>query len=239
MWRIAQIEASAPQDDVALAQSALLGFGAGHFYAGNRTRGLTHARVQGAGVFLTLVGAMLAAIGEEDGVIAGGTTLVAIGSGGLAVSRLVDLITAPYSARDARERAMIHDPPRELSSAPASSSGPASSATAERPVPLKVRPPGSPLPQPGLCIYRPGIGPETTFVVGDARLVVGANQFACAPMSEGPVVVIIEGRRNSWEGYVPSSETLYLQMLAGGLLRSDEVAFQRAVLAGMQDVSPE
>lgn len=99
-WELTRIHATLPDPNAALLQSALLGFGAGHFYAEQPRLGLIHAGVQAVGVGLAGLGGGLASgvsrysnLGERyQAIMYAGLALTGAG-------RLADLYTAPYSAR--------------------------------------------------------------------------------------------------------------------------------------------
>jgi hypothetical protein len=82
------LEVGLPQQDVAMWQSAIVGFGAGHFYAGEEDVGALLLILQGVGAGLMIAGASK----DNRGLLyAGGAVF---GS-----SRLVDIAAAPYAAR--------------------------------------------------------------------------------------------------------------------------------------------
>lgn len=99
LGRYLEVQVTAPDPTAALLSSTLLGFGAGHFYAGNTQRGATHAALQGGGILLTVIGV---AVAPRDPGLA--SALTTIGGGTAGVSRVVDIWTAPYSARDEAQR---------------------------------------------------------------------------------------------------------------------------------------
>lgn len=97
MRSLMALEAEAPDPTTALLASAFVGFGAGHFYAGDPQRGAIHAGIQGSGV-LFFVGGLLAK--DVDTAMA----LSNLGYTILAVGRLADIYTAPQTAHEQAAR---------------------------------------------------------------------------------------------------------------------------------------
>jgi hypothetical protein len=92
----ATFAAGLPDPATAFLQSSILGFGAGHFYAGNTNRGLAFLGVEGASVLLYGAMYFVAVHGNLD------TNLPAqVGDGALGIfiaSRIVDMYMAPITA---------------------------------------------------------------------------------------------------------------------------------------------
>jgi hypothetical protein len=104
-WELSRIEHSLPDPNVALNQSLIVGFGAGHFYAGQRQRGLIFAGIQlvGAGI------AGAAAVKEANSSVYSEYTyapLMWVGLGIAGAARLADAYTAPYSAHLSADEAL-------------------------------------------------------------------------------------------------------------------------------------
>jgi hypothetical protein len=96
--------AQGPEPVVALLESSIVGFGAGHFYSGNTDEGRKHLAVQGGSLGLYLVGMLVAANAETDSGVRTGVFVSNVGLAGFGVGRVVDIYRAPISAHDARAR---------------------------------------------------------------------------------------------------------------------------------------
>lgn len=92
------LEASLPDPTTAFLLSGVIGFGVGHFYAGDNQRGAIHLSAQLGGLALTGL-ATLAAGQNADAALA----LQVLGGGVLGISRLVDMGTAPLTAHEQAE----------------------------------------------------------------------------------------------------------------------------------------
>lgn len=99
----AYLLASLPDPGAATTLSAFIGFGAGHFYAGEPEVGGLHFAMQTVGAG-TAIGTSVALVADSrvdpevaSAVIVGGSIVFAL-------SRLVDIGTAPQSARRAARR---------------------------------------------------------------------------------------------------------------------------------------
>lgn len=112
-----------PDPAVATLLSGLFGFGAGHFYAGKNTRGATHAVLQFGGIASALASYVWwnntiyndVLIGDVATVSAKNSTFLATWYTGLSVysiSRVIDIATAPNSARRVTARRVIITDPR-------------------------------------------------------------------------------------------------------------------------------
>lgn len=87
-----RLAATLPQPGVALGLSALVGFGAGHFYAGRDAAGLGFVAADFAGAIVTSAGFL-----AEDPEIRAGA--VGVGLSMLSFTRLIEIGTAPHAAR--------------------------------------------------------------------------------------------------------------------------------------------
>ena len=99
----ALLEARLPDPNTATLQSTVLGFGAGHFYAGNVKRGAIFAGLQ---VLSVAIGAY--AYDNPGANLSGSaqSSLFAVGVWGLGLSRAGDILLAPHTAHQSSE-AMI------------------------------------------------------------------------------------------------------------------------------------
>jgi hypothetical protein len=98
--------AKAPDPAVALLESTLLGFGTGHFYAGNAEEGKIHLGIQAGGLVLSGLGTLLSVQARSSGGATFGMVLTSAGSAAFTIDRVVDIYRAPLSARDERTRLM-------------------------------------------------------------------------------------------------------------------------------------
>lgn len=78
------LQVQLPNEDVALAQSMVLGFGTGHFYAGHVPRGLLFAGIEGGGAIL---------LASDD------SSVNVVGYVLLVGGRILDAAMAPITAR--------------------------------------------------------------------------------------------------------------------------------------------
>jgi hypothetical protein len=111
-----------PDPAVATLLSGLLGFGSGHFYAGKNTRGTTHAVLQFGGIVSALASHIWwnntiyndVLLGDTASIRAKNKTFLATwytGWGVYSISRVIDIATAPNSARRVTAtKAVIADP---------------------------------------------------------------------------------------------------------------------------------
>jgi hypothetical protein len=102
------VTAFLPDATTATLQSTIVGFGSGHFYAGEKPAGAVFATSQGVGVLIVGLGALaLAAEQEErprDRETSGHVTMIGVGGTVFALARTFDIALAPRSVRKARER---------------------------------------------------------------------------------------------------------------------------------------
>ncbi len=87
--------------------SGFLGFGAGHYAAGNTRRGVTYSVLQVAGTVTavaSLLGTQEAILGADDPVRTAevGVAVFGIAMGAIVAIRITDTVTAGASAREAR-----------------------------------------------------------------------------------------------------------------------------------------
>jgi hypothetical protein len=99
---VARSYAKGPEPVVAILESSLVGFGAGHFYSGNPDEGRVHLAVQGGSLGLYLVGMLVMSNASRGSGLDAGAAMSNIGLLGLSAGRLVDIYRAPISAHDAR-----------------------------------------------------------------------------------------------------------------------------------------
>ena len=97
---------NSPQPGTAMALSTVVGFGAGHFYSGNKEEGMAHLAVQGGSLGLYVIGALVAANASTSSGARAGSTMSSIGIVGLSVGRIADVYRAPLSAEAARMRSL-------------------------------------------------------------------------------------------------------------------------------------
>ncbi len=98
--------AKGPDPVVAVLESSIVGFGAGHFYSGNKEEGMAHLAVQGGSLGLYVIGALVAANASTSSGARAGSTMSSIGIVGLSVGRIADVYRAPLSAEAARMRSL-------------------------------------------------------------------------------------------------------------------------------------
>jgi TM2 domain-containing membrane protein YozV len=107
LWKIARLEAEAPDPAVALLESTILGFGTGHFYADKPARGWTHLGVQALGLglsgFATWYGTTQAETTRQWNTA---DRLLTLGFVIYGADRVVDMYTAPISAHDTASERM-------------------------------------------------------------------------------------------------------------------------------------
>ncbi len=101
-WELSRIEHTLPDPNVALNQSLIVGFGAGHFYAKQPQKGYIHAGIQGLFAVTALLGVQQAS--RSSGY--GWENLSYASLGLLGAARLSDAYTAPYSARLTADEAL-------------------------------------------------------------------------------------------------------------------------------------
>ena len=96
-----------PSPGQAMVLSGFLGFGAGHYAAGNTRRGVTYSVLQVAGTVTavaSLLGTQEAILGADDPVRTAevGVAVFGIAMGAIVAIRITDTVTAGASAREAR-----------------------------------------------------------------------------------------------------------------------------------------
>jgi hypothetical protein len=96
-WAL-KVQLTAPDPTAAFLQSAIIGFGSGHFYCNDPQAGYIHLGVQAGGAVLIGAGTALASRSPD----AAGAAVV--GAVATVVSRVVELVTVPYAARREAER---------------------------------------------------------------------------------------------------------------------------------------
>jgi hypothetical protein len=103
LWA-ASTYAQGPDPVVALLDSTLFGFGAGHFYSGNDREGRVHLGVQLGSLALGGAGVLLLSQGVGKTQLRMSQGMVGLGGVGFTVGRIADIYRAPISAHDARAR---------------------------------------------------------------------------------------------------------------------------------------
>ncbi len=99
-WRVARAYGKAPDPMVAALDSLLLGFGTGHFYAGNHEEGFAHLGTQVGLLGVIGLSALVMSEARNTGTQRFGSIMVGVGSSALVGARVVDFYRAPISARD-------------------------------------------------------------------------------------------------------------------------------------------
>jgi hypothetical protein len=92
---------SAPSPGTALFMSTLVGFGSGHFYAGNKASGTRHLAIQGVAVGLAGIGAAIAGSASDP---AFGNAVYNLSLSALIVDRVIEMINAPFKAHQTTAR---------------------------------------------------------------------------------------------------------------------------------------
>lgn len=100
------LESSLPKEGVAFAESAVVGFGAGHFYAKQYDVGTGFAVFEGAALIAVAGGMYWQQTNPNKFATGGGPELVLAGVTGLVVTRMVDAALAPMSARKGVRQAL-------------------------------------------------------------------------------------------------------------------------------------
>ena len=93
-----RLEASLPDPATATLQSALVGFGSGHFYAERPVNGFVFLGGQLLGLGLVGAGSMLTTNGETPGVRNKGRVLMIGGMSFTGLVRVAEIATAPHAA---------------------------------------------------------------------------------------------------------------------------------------------
>jgi hypothetical protein len=104
-WDMFLLDHTLPDQATAAILSGTVGFGTGHYYAGLARRGNVHLGTQLAGWLAVAVGTQLPVLAKTSAdAPTAGAVLVLGGGVALAVSRIVDVATAPDSARQMARR---------------------------------------------------------------------------------------------------------------------------------------
>ena len=105
LWQVAAAEAAGPDPTAALMCSALVGFGSGHFYAGDMSSGTAHLAVQGGALLVSVIALGVAGqTGSQEAAQVYGAGIAVMG-----IARVVEMWTAPGKA-DATATARLRRP---------------------------------------------------------------------------------------------------------------------------------
>lgn len=105
LWQVAAAEAAGPDPTAALMCSALVGFGSGHFYAGDTSSGTAHLAVQGGALLVSVIALGVAGqTGSQEAAQVYGAGIAVMG-----IARVVEMWTAPGKA-DATATARLRRP---------------------------------------------------------------------------------------------------------------------------------
>ncbi len=104
LYAVAEAYGAAPDPVVAWLNSAVIGFGTGHFYSGNPSEGWTHLTVQVGCLGLAGLGTLISTQANSGLGRDLGAGLLVVGSLGFSVGRVADIYRAPLSAQEERAR---------------------------------------------------------------------------------------------------------------------------------------
>ncbi len=104
LFRAMRAAAAGPDPNVALRESIILGFGAGHFYSGEKREGLIHMGLQAGGAALGVAWSLIGMNTKTKGARGFCFGVAVTGAAVAGADRVFDIYRAPLNAHKAAER---------------------------------------------------------------------------------------------------------------------------------------